>query len=302
MGRGKKIIQYIKNPYKFINYLGVKGKLNFIPDDIYLKLIYRARVGKKLNLKNPQTLTEKMQWQKLYDRKEIYHNYVDKFLVREIIKKKLGEEYLIPLIKVYDNQEQIDWDELPEKFVLKATHTSGDVIVCDDKSKLDINKSKEIISRWFKRDYYPVSREWPYKGLKPRVVCEEFLSENGNVPLDYKIMCFNGKPETIEVNKGRFINHTIEIYDTEWNKLNVYTDDYGFVDTLTPKPDKLDEILCVARRLSEGLMQCRIDLYYVNDRIYFSEITFFSGAGFDSYKPESFDKYLSDKFIIPERI
>ncbi len=302
MSISKKVIQYIKNPYKFINYLGVKGKLNFISDELYLKLIYRARVGEKLNLKNPQNLTEKMQWQKLYDRKEIYHNYVDKFLVRDVIKEKIGEEYLIPLIKVYDNQKQINWDELPDKFVLKATHTSGDVIVCKDKNKLDIDEANDMIEKWYKRDYYPISREWPYKGLKPRVVCEEFLSDEGSVPLDYKIMCFNGKPETIEVNKGRFINHTIEIYDTQWNKLNVYTDDYGYVETLTPKPEKLDEILEIAKKLSEGLIQCRIDLYYVNNKIYFSEITFFSGAGFDSYKPESFDKYLSDKFVIPERI
>lgn len=298
----RKIIEYIRNPYKFINYLGVKGKLNFISDELYLRLIYRARVGKKLNLKKPQSFTEKMQWQKLNDRKEIYHSYVDKFLVREVVKDKIGEEYLIPLIGVYSDEKEINWNQLPEKFVLKATHTSGDVIVCDDKNKLDINECNKMIHKWLKREYFYISREWPYKGLKPRVVCEEFLSEDGNVPIDYKIMCFNGEPETIEVNKGRFVNHTIEIYDKDWNKLNVYTDDYGFVNTLTPKPSKLDEILDIARKLSHGLMQCRIDLYYVKNRIYFSEITFFSGAGFDSYKPESFDKYLSEKFIIPERI
>lgn len=272
--------------------------LLWIPDKLYLKILYYIYLGKKLNLDKPSNFTEKMQWLKIYDRKDIYHNYVDKYLVRGVIKEKIGEEYLVPMIGVYDNINEIDWNELPKQFVLKATHTSGNVIVCKNKEELDIQQSKQKLEKWLKREYFSTFREWPYKNLKPRIICETFLSDDGEVPLDYKILCLNGEPEIIMLHKGRFEEHFIEYYDKDWNKLNIYSADYSYVSSVSEKPDNLDELLKIARILSEGLIQSRIDLYYVNKKVYFSEITFFSGAGFNRFYPDSFDKYIADKMIL----
>lgn len=266
----------------------------FIPDKLYLQILYFLFTGELLNYNNVVSYTQKLQWLKIYDRKAYYHTLVDKYEVRKFVKDAIGSDYLIPLISIHNNENEIDWGCLPDQFVIKATHTSGNVLICKDKQKINFGKAKRVIKKWLRRDYYTYFREWPYKGLKPRVIIEELLLENGNVPRDYKIMCFNGKPEIIQVHNGRFDNHTIEYYDVKWNKLNVYTSGYAISETISDKPNQLDKLLSVAEQLSKDLAQCRIDLYLVDNKIYFSEITFFDGAGFDKFYPESFNNYLGD--------
>lgn len=293
----KKIRKYIG--YKMAEY----GKyLKWVPDKIYLSVIYRILLNEKMNIKNPLSYTQKLQWLKVYDKKERYHILVDKYKVRKYVSDKIGEEYLIPLINVYENVEEIKWDELPREFVLKATHTSGDVIIC--KNKLDLDKEKCIkeMQGWLKRDYYSFFREWPYKNLTPRIVCEEFISEIGDVPVDYKIMCFSGKPKIIQVHHGRFSNHTIEYYDICWNKIDIYSEGYSIATNVTRRPQQLNKMLEIAQKLSTGLPQSRIDLYLVNNKIFFSEITFFDGAGFDKFYPEEYNDYLGSLINLEEII
>lgn len=287
---------------KYIGYkIAENGKyFSSLSDSKYLSIIYRILVNEKLNLKNPKSYTEKLQWLKIYDHKRIYNTMVDKYEVRNYIKKTIGEEYLIPLIDVYDNVEDINWESLPKEFVLKATHTSGNVIICKDKNNLNKSETIKELNKWLKRDYYSYFREWPYKDLKPKIVCEKFLSEIGDVPVDYKIMCFSGEPEIIQVHRGRFEEHTIEYYDKYWNKLDIYSEGYKKCDYISEKPKELHKLLMIARKLSANLPQSRIDLYLVNGNVYFSEITFFDGAGFDKFYPEEFNNYLGDLINIEE--
>ena len=191
-----KIEKVIKRPSLIILKLMNTSLFNLYPDKLYLKLKYRLIMGKKLDLINPKTYNEKLQWLKLYDRNPLYSNLVDKYEVRKYIEEKIGEEYLIPLIGVYNSFEEINFEELPEKFVLKCTHDSGSVVVCPNKKILNINETKLNINKALKRNFYYQGREWPYKNVTPRIVCEKMLDSR---IIDYKIFCFNGKPEFLYV-------------------------------------------------------------------------------------------------------
>src|SRR5690554_2515997 len=215
----KKVVKGIKYPKLILLYILNFKLFKFIPDKFYLKIKYRLKMGKKLDLNNPKTFNEKLQWLKLYDRKPEYTQMVDKYEVRKYIKDVIGEEYLIPLLGIYDSFEDIDFDKLPNEFVLKPNHTSGNVFICKDKSKIDYKKLKKGVSRWLKREYYWVHREWTYKNIKPRVICEKYLQENIT---DYKFMCFNGEPKLIQIHRNRGSkNKTLDFYDINWNKTEI---------------------------------------------------------------------------------
>ena len=191
-------LSLVNTPRNMILPAGQNGLLKFIPDDIYLKMVFRAEMGYKLDLKYPKTYNEKLQWIKLYDRKPEYTLYADKYRVREYIEKILGKEYLIPLIGVYLSASEIPWQELPDRFVLKCNHASGTNIICTDKSKLDEIEASKRLDSWLKHNAFWGGREWCYKDIKPCIICEEFMdSGNGSTPDDYKIMCFNGTPKLI---------------------------------------------------------------------------------------------------------
>jgi hypothetical protein len=192
----RKAVKGFRNPKLILLYLLNFKVFRIIPDKMYLKIKYRLRIGKKLDLENPKTYNEKLQWLKLYDRKPEYTMMVDKYEVRKYIAKTIGEEYLIPLLGVYERYEEINFDDLPNQFVLKPNHTSGDIFICKDKSIIDHVKLKKEINKWLKRRYYWVHREWPYKNIKPRVICEKYLQDNIT---DYKFMCFNGELKMIEI-------------------------------------------------------------------------------------------------------
>ena len=212
-----KLIKILKNPgYIFIalSRLGFFKKMN---DEKYLCIVYKIRTGKTLNLENPKTFNEKLQWLKLYDRKIEYTTMVDKYAVKQYVADKIGENHIIPTLGVWDKFEDIDFDKLPNNFVLKCTHDSGGLVICRDKSKLDMNAAKKKLNKSLKRNYFYAGREWPYKDVKPRIIAEKYLEEKGKtVPEDYKVYCINGKPIYIVVFHNRF-NHGEELSETVYN-------------------------------------------------------------------------------------
>jgi len=266
-----------------------------IPDEIYIKLQYRYHLGEKLNLSSPRKFNEKIQWLKLYDRKPEYISYVDKYLVREYIRNKIGERYLIPLIGVYDNVDEIDWVNLPNSFVLKCTHGSSSNIICPEKSKLDIKEANKKLKRWLKKNWYWYGREWPYKYVRPRIICEKYMVDESGIELkDYKIFCFNGEPKLIQVDFGRFSNHQRNIYDTNWNYINASIKYPTNPNKIIEKPKKLDEMLSIAKILSEGIPHIRVDLYSINELIYFGELTLYHGSGYEKIVPDTLNIIMGD--------
>lgn len=291
----KSKIIYIKKPRKIIRALGRKELMNWIPDKKYLELVYWGEIGKKLNLDNPQTFNEKLQWLKLNDRNPLYIKLVDKYEVREYVSNKIGKQYCIPLIGVWENVEDIEVSKLPNKFVLKCTHGSGCNIICTDKTKLDIKKCKNKLNKWMKRNWFWFGREWPYKNVKPRIICEKFISDKDTTPDDYKVLCFNGKAQLIEVHIDRFNNHTQDFYDINWNKTRISQD--GIVsDKIYDKPKQLETMIKLSEKIAKDMIHVRVDWFIVNDKLYFGEITFYDGAGFDPFDNEE-DDYLIGSWI-----
>lgn len=273
-------------------------KCHWIPDEVYLKIIYYLKMGEKLNLDNPQKFSEKLQWLKLYDRNPKYTQYVDKYEVKEYIKQVLGEEYVIPTIGVYDCPEEIDFEKLPSKFVLKCTHDSGGLVLCQDKMKLEKQEVIERLNKCLKRKYFYKYREWPYKDVKPRIICEKLLEENIK---DYKFYCFHGEPCFLYVSQGLVIDHTLKVdfYSMEWEKEPFKRLDYENFDETLEKPTKFKEMKEICRKLSKNLNFVRVDLYQVGEKIFFSELTFTPCAGFMPIEPIAYDKILGEKLKLP---
>lgn len=280
-----------------------KKSLFFLPDKVYIQLYYRLRTGRKLNMKNPTTFNEKIQWMKFNYRFPLQSVVSDKLLVRDYVKEKMGKEYLIPLLGKWKKFDEIDFDILPDQFVLKCNHDSGGLVVCRDKSALDYKKAKNKIEKSLKSNFYTIGREYQYRNIKPMILCEKFISENGKVPMDYKIYCFNGKPDVILVCRNRFSNdsHKAEylFYDQNWKFLPWIKGDEKKKDPKLPRPKNLDEMLEVAKKLSEDFIYARIDLYNVNGKIYFGEITLSPNSGFYSGLTEETDRILGEKIHIP---
>lgn len=279
----------------------VLNALSFLPDSVMLPLQYKMKLGRKLNLKDPKRFTEKLQWYKINYRNPLMHQCVDKYLVREYVKSKGLDSILVPLIGKYENLDQIDWNTLPDQFVIKTTHGGGglNVIVCPDKSKLSMEEVKAKLSF----DPHPVKanslgREWAYYGLQPGIVVEELLinSENPAAGInDYKIFCYNGHAKYIIVDVDRYIGHKRNFYDREWNNLHV-TSDCPASDREIERPKNLDEMLRVAEKLSEDFPYVRVDLYDVDGKIYFGELTFYPWSGYVQYTPDEADFWFGEGF------
>lgn len=283
-------VRYISSPaYRFLIQAG-RGKYDDMPDEEYLKRKYEACMGKPLNLDAPQTFNEKLQWLKLYDRKPEYTMMVDKYRVREYIAKSIGEEYLIPLLGVWEKPEDIDFTALPSQFVLKCNHNSGlGMCICKDKSQLDILEVKKSLRKGLEQDYYLTGREWPYKNVPKRIIAEKYMVDESGVELkDYKVMCFNGIPRIIQLHRGRFSNHTLDFYDPQWKKVN-FTWDSSQSNIIREKPVFLEEMLFYSEKLSTGIPQLRVDWYYADGRLYFGELTFFPTSGLKKIVPEQWD-------------
>ncbi|KNZ42031.1 ATP-grasp fold amidoligase family protein [Acetobacterium bakii] len=292
----KRKIQQIKESISYLWHLPMVQV--FVPDRLYLKLQYRNYFGKALNLDNPVTYNEKIQWLKLYDRKPEYTQMVDKYEVKNYIKKTIGADFLIPLLGVYNNFDDIDFAVLPDQFVLKPNHTSGDVYICRDKSTIDYQQLRKDVNGWMKRRYYWVHREWPYKNVKPRIICEKFISEENEVPDDYKVLCFNGVAKLIVVHMDRFGNHQKDFYDKEWHKTGI-TQYYEPSNWTHEKPHKFDKMIELSETLARDMSHVRIDWFIVQDKLYFGEITFYQGSGLEPFENENDDMLLGNFIKLP---
>ena len=265
-----------------------------------LKLLFRLKVGYKLNLDNPKTFNQKLQWLKLNYKNPLLPKLVDKYTVREHIANIAP----VLLTKLYWNgfdAKDIPWDELPDKFVIKVTHGSGYNIICKDKNKLDKKACEKKLNKWLKEKFLRCYGEWFYGVEKPRIIVEEFL-DNGTdqPPEDYKIFCFNGKPEYVIVDTDRFIGHKRNVYDLDWNFKENTTLNFPN-DIPMKKPDQLPSLIKYAKLLSQEFPHVRVDLYAVKDKIYFGELTFTNGAGFDRIYPREFDYEMGTHFVLPNK-
>ena len=283
---------------KIIGYMGV----NYIPvsDKLYLKIKFKDLMGKRLNLKNPRTFNEKMQWLKLYDRNPMYTALVDKYEVRSYIEEKMGKKYLIPLLGVYDKFDDIDFEKLPNQFVIKCTHDSGGVVVCKDKKMLNIDFAREKINYSLKTNYFYSCREWPYKNVKPRIIIEKYMKDSKSDELiDYKVMCFNGKPSIIFTCTERFTESGLKVtfFDINWNKLP-FERHYPNSKKSIDKPKNLDKMLQFSKKLSTNIPFVRVDFYEINDELFFGELTFYPGSGFEEFTPSKWDYKLGDMLDI----
>lgn len=284
-------------------YVRATPVLRLLPDKYYLKKYFKFRTGYELNLKNPQTFNEKLQWLKIYNKNPEYTKMVDKYEVRQYIKEKIGDEYLIPLAGgPWDRFDDIDFSMLPDQFVLKCTHDSGGVAICRDKSEFDINGVREKFNYSLKRNYFYYGREWPYKNVKPRIIAEKYMmDESGMEPRDYKIFNFHGEPKVIQVDIDRFTNHRHNYYSPAWEFMNVYINDPNDPDIVIERPSKLDELLDLAKKLSQGIPHVRTDFYIVGDKILFGELTFFHEGGMGRFYPSEFGKQMGAWLRLPDK-
>lgn len=260
-----------------------------IPDENYIKLLYRLKFGKKLNLENPKTFQEKLQWLKLYNKNHNYTQMVDKYEVKSYMSALIGEQYIIPTLAVWDKPEDIDWDKLPQQFVLKTTHGGGNggVVVCQDKSNLSKKQAVAKLQQSMKQDIYKIYREWPYKNVKKRIIAEAYMSDNSEFNkgdlTDYKFYCFNGNAYKVMVCTDRNIGKPkFYSFDKEWNLLRHNNMGKAApIDFSLPKPEGMDEMFRLVEKIAANIPFARVDMYYVKGQIYFGEVTFYPASGFD---------------------
>ncbi len=291
---------YLSSPANMFDLLASRNLLNWMSDEAFLKRKFKLVMGHELDLDDPKTFNEKLQWLKLYDRNPLYTKLVDKYEVRKYIAEKIGEEYLIPLVGgPWNSPDEIDFAALPDQFVLKCTHDSGGVVICKDKSKLGIPAAKAKLAKHLKRNYYWTNREWPYKNVPPRIIAEKYMEDETGELRDFKVFCFNGTPELVEVDYERFTDHQRNIYSTDW-KLAEFSSLYrsnAEIDIL--KPQNLEEMLTIAAKLSQNMAEVRIDMYSISGRTYIGEITFFHESGFGKISPEEWDGILGAWIELP---
>lgn len=268
--------------------------LRFIPNKPYLKMVFKIKTGKKLNLKKPTTFCDKMNWLKLNEIHPEYTQLVDKVGVRDYIKEQIGEEYLFPIYGTWEHFNDINFDELPEKFVLKCNHDSGSVKVITDKSAINKDELEKFFEARLKMNPYVLGREYPYKDVKPCIVAEKFMTPDGEDDInDYKFFCFNGKPIIMFIATDRSTDVKFDFFDMEFNHLDIVNihDQSGLE---IAKPKMFDEMKELAAKLSQGMKFVRIDLYEIAGKIYFGEFTFFHGGAFWPMYPEKWEKELGD--------
>lgn len=304
MNKIKKLIKYtLYSPSKLL--LAVLTRVApILPDKLCLKWRFRLQMGYKLDLKNPKTFSEKLQWLKLYNRKPEYTQMVDKYEAKKYVASIIGEEYIIPTLGVWDKFDDINIDKLPDQFVLKTTHGGGNtgVVICKDKSTLDKDAAKRKLNRSLKSDIYWTLKEWPYKDVKKRIIAEKFIDSEGHQDLpDYKFYCFNGDPTYCQVIRDRNTKETIDFYDMEWNHmpfvgLNPVAKN-GLKSVMKPK--HLSEMVNICQKLATGIPFSRIDLYLVNEKIYFGEITFFPASGLGEFTPKEWNYTIGSLIKLP---
>ena len=282
----------------------------WLPEDVFLRLRYRLLMHKKLHLENPVTFTEKLQWLKLHDRKPIYTKMADKFEVKEYVANVIGDRYVIPTLGVWDKFEDIDFSLLPDKFVLKSTNGGGGsgVIICKDKSTFDIKSARKLLNNSMKTPASAMQGEWVYKDIKPRIIAEKFMApEKSPAPKDlpdYKFFCFNGEPHYCQVIRDRHTKETIDFYDMDWNHMPFVGLNPDARNGLTPVacPNNLGEMKDICKKLAKNIPFVRVDLYVIDDKKFFGELTFYPASGIGVFTPDEWDKRLGDLLTLPNAV
>lgn len=293
-------ISYIKKPLVWLYKRFILIIAIILSDKTYLKWRYKMLLGRTLNIDKPVLFQEKLQWLKLHDRKSIYHQMVDKYEAKQFIASKIGEKYVIPTIGIYNCVEEIDTSLLPDQFVLKGTFDSGSYYICRDKSQIDVKKMKERLTVNWNYDYYILGKEWPYKGLKRRILAEPLLKDgNSEYVRDCKVFCFNGEPKFLYLSHDISAEAKTDFYDLEWNKLDMRMKDPNS-DVIVAKPRQINDIIECSRKLSEGTPFLRVDFYLCEDDFYCGELTFYHCGGFQDVYPTSWNRILGDWIDLPE--
>lgn len=273
-----------------------------IPDKMYLDIRFRKVFGRSVNWKNPVTYSEKLQWLKVYDRKPIYTEMVDKYEVKKLVGQKIGEEHIIPTIGVWDRVEDIDFDSLPDQFVLKCTHDSGGLVICPEKSKLDIDSAKKKLKQCLKQNFFWSGREWPYKNVKPRIIAEKYMvDESGYELKDYKFFCFDGEPKALFIASDRQVDGEetkFDFFDMDFNRLP-FKNGHPNSERVVNCPSSFEKMKELAAILSRGIPQLRVDFYDINGQIYFGELTFFHHSGLETFEPEEWDYKFGEWISLP---
>lgn len=277
--------------------------LNWMPDKPYLQIFYYAEFGKFIDFKNPKTFNEKLNWLKLYYRRPDLITLVDKYEVKKYIADKIGEQYVIPTLGVWDKFEDINFNELPNQFVLKCTHDSGGLVVCKDKSKLNLKEVKAKIEKSLTNNYYLWTREWPYKGVKPRIIAEKYMEDQETGELrDYKFFCFNGEPKLMYVASERGLKNTkFDFYDMQFHHMNI-VQHYPNSEYSIEKPEHFEKMVMLAEKLSAGFPHVRVDFYEANGQVYFGEMTFYHLGAIVPFETEEWDKKIGDWLVLPDKI
>lgn len=273
-----------------------------LSDEVYLKRKFRNQAGYPLNLKAPRTFNEKLQWLKIHDRKPEYTMMVDKYEAKKYVAGIIGEEHIIPTLGVYNKFDEIDFDKLPNRFVLKCTHDSGGLAICKDKSLFNISDARKVIRKSLGKNFFWEGREWPYKNVKPRVIAEKYMvDESGEELKDYKFFCFGGQPKIFKIDYNRYIDHHANYYTIEGELL-------PFDEVICPRdfsakiemPENLGQMIEIAKVLSEGIPFVRVDLYNINGKIYFGEMTFYPATGMGAFEPHEWDYTLGSYIQLPQ--
>lgn len=303
----KRLFKAIKDPKWAIKILlnNLLSRFAFLikNDEVYIKLKWKLNMNYPLNLENPRTFSEKLQWLKLYYHNPLYTTMVDKVAVKDYVGGILGEEYIIPTLAVYDRPDDIDWDNLPEKFVLKCTNDSNSVVICKDKSKLDRQGVIKKYKKALKHNYYYQGREWPYKNVPRKIIAEKYIDPvpgRKDLP-DYKFFCFNGKMKMMFIATDRQVpgeEVKFDFFDAEFNHLP-FTQGHQQAKTKPSKPKNFEVMKQAAEKLSKGLPHARIDFYDIGDKVLFGEITLFHFGGVTPFNPEEWDKRIGEMLTLP---
>lgn len=287
-----RIAKYVKNPLLAYAWANAKHLMDFVPDETHLKLLHRAILGERLDLGNPRTFSEKLQWLKLYDRNPLYTTLVDKHAVKSWVAERIGDEHIVKTLATWHNSDDITLDDLPNRFVLKTNHDCGGVVVCKDKRTFDLPAAKRLLKRHLDRNYYYISREWPYKNVRPLVFAEEYLEDaEGGGLTDYKLYRFNNGRIVTLVCEDRFSGNGFKktYFDEEWRFMELHEGGYA-ANPLHPAPRHFREMKEMANILADGMPFCRVDFFEANGRCYFGEMTFYAAGGFCLFDPAEWNE------------
>lgn len=274
--------------------------LRIIPDRLYISLKYFKNFHKLPNLKNPNTYNEKLQWLKLNDRNPIYITMADKYEAKKYVANIIGEEYIVKTLGIWNKFDEIDFNSLPNQFVLKCTHDSGGIVICKDKTKFNKEEARKKIESSLKTNYYWHSREWPYKNIKPRIIAEEYIEDESGDLTDYKFFSFNGVTKALYVATDRQSKEEtkFDFFDENFNHLD-FVNSHPNSPKEIKKPLQFDKMIELANKLSKGYPHIRVDFYEVNNKVYFGELTFYHMSGFQPFIPNKWDYIFGSWLKLP---